>query len=59
MIPGGCAHVTAISRTPASRQLRTPLAAAVLADYLVLDHYMRNLLIERNAWLKATLEASS
>jgi PPOX class F420-dependent enzyme/OxyR family protein len=33
MIPGGCAHVTAISRIPASWPLRTPLAAAVLAGH--------------------------
>lgn len=41
-------------------EFRSPLGpAGALADYLVLDHYMRRLLIQRNAWLKATLETPS
>jgi ligand-binding SRPBCC domain-containing protein len=39
---------------------RSPLRlAGVLADYLVLDRYLRRLLVQRNAWLKTTLEARS
>jgi|ERR1700678_1023930 ligand-binding SRPBCC domain-containing protein len=39
---------------------RSPLRlAGVLVDYLVLDRYLRRLLVQRNAWLKTTLEARS
>jgi ligand-binding SRPBCC domain-containing protein len=39
-------------------EFQSPLGpAGMLADYLVLDRYLRELLIKRNAWLKATLEA--
>jgi len=41
-------------------QFRSPLGpAGAMADYLVLDRYMRRLLSQRNAWLKARLEARS
>jgi ligand-binding SRPBCC domain-containing protein len=41
-------------------EFRSPLGpAGTLADCLVLDRYLRHLLIQRNAWLKATLEARS
>jgi ligand-binding SRPBCC domain-containing protein len=41
-------------------EFRSPLGpAGALADCLLLDRYMRHLLIQRNAWLKATLEARS
>jgi ligand-binding SRPBCC domain-containing protein len=40
-------------------EFQSPLGpAGTLADYLVLDRYLRHLLIQRNAWLRATLEAA-
>jgi hypothetical protein len=39
-------------------EFRSPLGlAGAVADRLVLGHYMPRLLRQRNAWLKATLEA--
>jgi len=39
-------------------QFQSPLGPlGILADRMVLDHYMPYLLRQRNAWLKATLEA--
>jgi ligand-binding SRPBCC domain-containing protein len=39
-------------------QFQTPLGPlGSLADHLVLDRYLPHLLRQRNAWLKATLEA--
>jgi len=41
-------------------EFRSPLGpAGALAGCLVLDRYLRHLLVQRNAWLKATLEARS